>query len=296
MKVKIIVAIAFLLVSSVGLAQQPETPFEEFWGQAKVQPDFAKGASTGMLRALPATGRTEMGAIKVVQLGGLASKEMPLEFRLVDRPSHGQVRLDAGGGMVSAIYMPESGFSGVDTFSYTVSDGDTTSSPETVRIAVVLQSDNAFDLVIASGSRSDSRGTFEFEDTESVTPKAFNATNWYVSGNLGVGTDTPASDIHLSKSSGPFIRIEGTTATNAGLLLTNSTAAASTDQPVIFLDAFGDLNIRHNSSSAIFVLDGATDNIGIKTVDAYAPLTMAGTIGWKDGTGGNEMTDRKSGV
>ena len=70
-----------------------------------------------------------------------------------------------------------------------------------------------------------------------------------------------------------------------GSILTNSTTAASSDQPVIFLDAFGDLNIRHNSSSAIFVLDGATDNIGIKTVDAYAPLTMAGTIGWKDGTG-----------
>ena len=65
-----------------------------------------------------------MGAIMVVELGGVASKEMPLEFRLVDRPSHGQVRLDSGGGMVSAIYMPESGFSGVDTFSYTVSDGD----------------------------------------------------------------------------------------------------------------------------------------------------------------------------
>ena len=284
MKVKIVAVLAVLLMGSIGFAQQPDTPFEEFWGQAKVQPDFAKGATTGSLRALPATGRTQMGAALVVELGGVASKEMPLEFRLVDRPSHGEVRLDSGGGMVSAIYMPESGFSGIDSFSYTVSDGTVSSSPAMVRVAVG-DVDGSLDLNTASGSPSVARATPVSKDPQSVPPKAFNAANWYISGSLGVGTDTPADDIQLEKSSFPFFEISALDTTNAGIIFNNSTITSSSDEPIMFVNAAGDFNIQHNAGSPVFVFDGATDNIGIQTADAYAPLTMAGTIGWKDGTG-----------
>jgi VCBS repeat-containing protein len=62
----------------------------------------------------------------------------PLRVTLVDRPSHGEVRLEADG---SFEYMPEANFNGMDGFSYLASDGTLESAVTQVVITVVAIAD-----------------------------------------------------------------------------------------------------------------------------------------------------------
>ena len=73
----------------------------------------------------------------------------PLTASLVDLPDHGNVTLNANG---SFTYTPDSGFSGTDTFTYRVNDGQDDSNDGTVTIAV--DSVNTFTISesIANGS------------------------------------------------------------------------------------------------------------------------------------------------
>jgi|GEM_PF-4615132 len=56
-----------------------------------------------------------------------------LSFSIVHAPEHGTLSTVAGD---KVIYSPEAGFSGVDSFKYTVSDGEATSAPDVVAILV----------------------------------------------------------------------------------------------------------------------------------------------------------------
>jgi hypothetical protein len=68
--------------------------------------------------------------------GVLANDQSPSGTKiaaLVDDVQHGTLTLGADGGVS---YVPESGYAGPDAFTYTVSDGTTTSAPATVTIVV----------------------------------------------------------------------------------------------------------------------------------------------------------------
>jgi len=62
----------------------------------------------------------------------------------------------------------------------------------------------------------------------------FNTTNWYISGNLGVGTDAPGDNIDLTTSSYPFLKIATTGTGNAGLYIENPTTGLNS--AIIFLN------------------------------------------------------------
>jgi VCBS repeat-containing protein len=66
-----------------------------------------------------------------------------LTAHLAASPAHGSVDLSADG---SYIYEPDAGFGGVDSFAYTASDGQTSSPPATVTVAVD-DTDTDFDML-----------------------------------------------------------------------------------------------------------------------------------------------------
>jgi VCBS repeat-containing protein len=76
-------------------------------------------------------------AVTVADPGVLANDSggdgSPLSAALVDAPSHGLLHLSAGGGFT---YTPSLGFAGTDTFTYTASDG--TSTSETARVIITV--------------------------------------------------------------------------------------------------------------------------------------------------------------
>lgn len=57
----------------------------------------------------------------------------PLTAQLVTQPTHGSATLEPTGALT---YIPDTSFTGTDTFTYTVSDGPTTSAPATVTVLV----------------------------------------------------------------------------------------------------------------------------------------------------------------
>jgi hypothetical protein len=118
-----------------------------------------------------------------------------------------------------------------------------------------------------------------------IEPKAFNATDWFVQNTLGVGTDVPADDIELKKPSFPFMRITETNGTtNAGIHLTNPTTGSN--GPIMFVNPAGDFRITTNVPPSLpgFFYQRTTGRIGLQTLDPYQPVTVDGTVGWKDGT------------
>jgi hypothetical protein len=67
-----------------------------------------------------------------------ASSTGPLSFAITTQPAHGTVTIDSQSGLAaSATYTPTTGYSGADSFSFTVTDvRDLTSQPAEVTIAV----------------------------------------------------------------------------------------------------------------------------------------------------------------
>jgi len=87
-------------------------------------------------------------AVTVLPYGVLANDTDPdspvLQAVLATPPSHGTLQLSADG---SFTYAPAAGFSGVDTFTYTASDGVASSAPATVTITVnAIYTQQPFDL------------------------------------------------------------------------------------------------------------------------------------------------------
>ncbi len=81
--------------------------------------------------AADVTAATSWGTPVAITLDGSDTEGKPLTYA-VTAPQHGSVT----GAGASRTYTPDAGFSGADSFSYTVSDGRFTSAPATVTIAV----------------------------------------------------------------------------------------------------------------------------------------------------------------
>jgi hypothetical protein len=69
-----------------------------------------------------------------ITLTGTDPDEDPLTFAIATPPAHGLL----SGTSPDFTYTPDSGYSGPDTFTYTASDGDLTSTPATVSVTVEL--------------------------------------------------------------------------------------------------------------------------------------------------------------
>jgi VCBS repeat-containing protein len=81
----------------------------------------------------------------------------PLTAELLSEPSNGTLTLNGDGSLV---YTPNPGFSGVDSFSYRVTDGTDFSEPATVTIRVGLAYTIGFPLVSGNPGRPDLVATF----------------------------------------------------------------------------------------------------------------------------------------
>ena len=86
-------------------------------------PPFATGSSTSTLE----------DTVKVINLAGTDADGQTLTFAKDSDPFHGTVSMTTGG---QATYTPAANYHGPDSFTFTVSDGNTTSEPATVTIAV----------------------------------------------------------------------------------------------------------------------------------------------------------------
>ena len=100
----------------------------------------------------------------------------------------------------------------------------------------------------------------------------FNTTNWYISGNLGVGTDTPGDNIDLTASSYPFMRIATTGTGNAGLYIENPTTGLNS--AIIYLNDDANLRLASNTGGSIrgLTLERLTGRLGIQTSAPQADL------------------------
>jgi uncharacterized protein GlcG (DUF336 family) len=97
----------------------------------------ASAQSGGKVTAKDRSARAIEGKAKTIKLQGNApgADKSSLVYTIVNYPEHGQiVELDATKG--KAKYLADAGFSGEDTFTFTVSDGTSTSDPGTVSVTV----------------------------------------------------------------------------------------------------------------------------------------------------------------
>jgi hypothetical protein len=76
----------------------------------------------------------DIGATINFQLVGTDADGNPLTYAVVQAPAHGVVVVNTNNGAAS--YTPSAGYSGPDSFTFTVSDGLCTSQPATVAITV----------------------------------------------------------------------------------------------------------------------------------------------------------------
>lgn len=107
----------------------------------------------------------------------------PLTATLAGGPTHGQVTLNADG---SYTYTPNSGYTGADSFTYTVSDGQKTSNTATVDISV---QSNAYGMETGLALGPDGtvyvlHGTSTFDPTSSSTGSAFAIASRNADGSL----------------------------------------------------------------------------------------------------------------
>src|SRR5690606_35147270 len=75
----------------------------------------------------------EAGSPIAITLEGTDVASEVLQFALTSQPAHGQL----SGTAPSLVYTSDRHFSGLETFTYSVSDGELTSAPATVEIQVV---------------------------------------------------------------------------------------------------------------------------------------------------------------
>jgi hypothetical protein len=111
--------------------------------------------------------------------------------------------------------------------------------------------------------------------TSLINPQAFNATNWFVSGLLAVGTDTPFQELTVETASFPFLRINLTTAGggNAGINI----ATPSTDNFIYSPGPTGDLLFLVGSTTHSMQL--TTGRVGIANTNPLSRLHVGvGTL------------------
>jgi hypothetical protein len=95
----------------------------------------------------------------------------------------------------------------------------------------------------------------------------FNATDWFVSNTVGVGTDTPDDDLEIEKASFPFLEIDATSSGNAGVVFDNPAGAID----CIFADGTtGDLRFTDCFGNGMS-LDQVTSFLGVGNTN---PLTQ----------------------
>jgi hypothetical protein len=92
----------------------------------------------------------------------------PVTASLSGPASHGTVSLGSGGGFT---YTPAAGYSGLDSFTYTASDGTATSAPATVAITVNA-APTADTVTILSATYNSKRKTLSVSATSSAQPNA----------------------------------------------------------------------------------------------------------------------------
>lgn len=120
----------------------------------------------------------------------------PLTLRIVSRPLHGR----AGISGTTATYVRDSGYNGVDTFTFAASDGSTDSNLGTVSIALVAVTPDARVTVTKSGSGS---------GVVTSTPSAINC-GLSCSGLFPIGSSVtlfaqPDQDARFGGWSGPCV-------------------------------------------------------------------------------------------
>ncbi len=93
-----------------------------------------------------------------ITLAGSDPNGDTLLFEIVDRPANGEV----AGNAPTMVYVPATGFQGVDQFTFTVNDGSTTSAPATIAITVVGDTPNNQTTITVDGSLADWDGVDSF--------------------------------------------------------------------------------------------------------------------------------------
>ncbi|MEM7531695.1 MAG: Ig-like domain-containing protein, partial [Chloroflexota bacterium] len=146
---------------------------------------LAQGNTISMLQAPVAvddTGRSEHGATILIDV--LANDDSTLDIISVTQPANGTVTIQSG----QVQYVPNTGFAGVDTFSYTVRDGNGLTDSSQVQIGVGTTSD------------CNHQGTVEAADLPAIILEIFDgdSNNWLSveGGSFGgnpVGCDSNAS-------------------------------------------------------------------------------------------------------
>ena len=100
--------------------------------------------------ATPQSLSTDRDSNLSITLTGTGPGEVRLTYRVLDRPTHGKLY----GGAPDLVYVPDPGFEGNDSFTYTTSDGTLTSAPATVSIAVEEPGVNRLELQLTPESGS----------------------------------------------------------------------------------------------------------------------------------------------
>lgn len=101
----------------------------------------------------------------IIRLKATDANGDPLEFSIMDFPEHGTLTAK---DLTSAVYKPDAGFTGKDSFTYRAYDGSTYSEPATVTITVTLVNDApiANDLKLATPLDTARKLTLKATDPE----------------------------------------------------------------------------------------------------------------------------------
>ena len=117
------------------------SPVTSTTGVATATPPISAAPTTPLIPTTAANLSPTANAASVTANGGIAvpitlqgkdPENKPLVFAIAQLPTHGRL----GGSMPNLIYTAEPAFVGVDAFTFTVNDGQVSSSPSTVSVIV----------------------------------------------------------------------------------------------------------------------------------------------------------------
>jgi hypothetical protein len=106
-------------------------------------------------------------------------------------------------------------------------------------------------------------------------PKTYNATNWYVSGKLGVGTDSPSYAIHNMNPTGAAYIVS----TDGSLGLTYIMGTSIKGEAFVGSLTNHDFDLRANNQRGCLHIGASTGNVGVGTVNPTDKLTVEGASG-----------------
>jgi hypothetical protein len=223
---------------------------------------------------------TSAGTAKAITLAGTDADGNALTYAIVANPAHGTVT----GSGASRTYTPAGGYSGADSFTFTVSDGTATSAAATVSISVTASGNTAPAVGSATASPA----------TVTATTTALSATASDDAGEAGLTYTWSASPatVSFSRNGSNAAKASTATFTAAGTYVLTITArdagGLSGTRTVTVVVAATPTSLVISPATAN-VASGASLNLTATVKDQFQAVIASPALTWTVVSGGGSV-------